>query len=176
MMRTSRPSQSTPSPRPDSASHIFRFPAAQGMDAFREGDQLLQHINEYAEHYEILGNIELSATILRVEKDEDGLWRIEYQNKNEEQKTVYARNFVVAGGAFSNKLSPLADKYSSSFDGEIYSGQQIKLNNKIKFRGKRVLVTGGGETASDMAMHAACVADKACWAIPDGLHSLDRCL
>ena len=151
------------------------FPPHKEWTHFLRADELLQHIHEYAEHYEILGNIELNATILRVEKDEDSLWRVEYKNKNEEQKTVYARNFIVAGGAFSNKLTPLADKYSSSFDGEIYSGQQIKLNNKIKFRGKRVLVTGGGETASDMAMHAACVADKACWAIPDGLQSLSRC-
>ena len=156
-------------------THFSDFPPHKEWTHFLRGDELLQHIHEYAEHYEILGNIELSATILRVEKDEDSLWRIEYKNKHEERKTVYARNFVVAGGAFSNKLTPLADKYSSSFDGEIYSGQQIKLNNKIKFCGKRVLVTGGGETASDMAMHAACVADKACWAIPDGLQSLDRC-
>ena len=152
------------------------YPLHEEWTHFLRGDQVLQHIREYAEHYGILGNVELNATILRAEKDADGLWRIEYQNKNEERKTVYARNFAVAGGAFSQKRTPLADEYSGSFDGEIYNAQQIKLNNKIKFRGKRVLITGGGETASDMAMHAGCVADKACWAIPDGLQSIDRCL
>lgn len=151
------------------------FPPHKEWTQFLKGEELLQHIHEYAEHYEILDNIQLNSTVLRVEKNEDGLWQIDYLDKNEERKTVHARNFVVAGGAFSNKLTPLAEKYASSFEGEFYSGQQIKLNNKIKFRGKRVLVTGGGETASDMAMHAGCVADKACWAIPDGLQSVDRC-
>jgi len=151
------------------------FPPHEEWTNFLRWDQMLQHIHEYAEHYEILGNIELNATILRVEKNEDGLWQIEYQDKDQERKTVYARNFVLAGGAFTQKRTPLADKFSASFDGEIYNAQQIKLNNKIKFRGKRVLVTGGGETASDMAMHAACVAEKAIWAIPDGLQSIDRC-
>ena len=156
-------------------THFSDFQPHKEWTEFLKWNEMLQHIHEYAEHYEIMDNIELSATILRVEKNGEGLWQIEYTNKDEEQKTVFARNFVVAGGAFSNKLSPLAEKYASSFDGEIYGGQQIKLNNEIKFRGKRVLVTGGGETASDMAMHAACVADKSCWAIPDGLQSLNRC-
>lgn len=151
------------------------FPPHEEWTEFLKADQLLQHIHEYAEHYEIMDNIELGATILRVEKDKDGLWEVEYKDKHGDQKTVRARNFVVGGGAFSHKMTPLADKYASSFEGEFYAGQQIKLNDKIKFRGKRVLVTGGGETASDIAMHAACVADKAYWAIPGGLQSLDRC-
>ena len=41
-------------------------------------------IHEYAEHYEILDNIELSATILRVEKNGEGLWQIELKEPIQE--------------------------------------------------------------------------------------------
>lgn len=152
------------------------FPPHEEWTQFLKWSEMLQHIREYAEHYGILDNVELNATILRVAKTDEDLWRVEYRNRDDELEVVHARHFVVAGGAFSGKLTPLADEYSDRFEGRIYHGQQIKLNNEIRFRGQRVLVTGGGETASDIAMHAACVAEKTCWAIPDGLQSLDRCL
>ncbi|MGB0371269.1 MAG: NAD(P)-binding domain-containing protein [Opitutales bacterium] len=152
------------------------FAPHEDWGEFMTWRQLLTHIEEYAEHYGINEHIALNTEIVGVAKQEDGLWKVDYQTEGEPVKTVYSKNFVIAGGAFTQKMTPIADKFGDQFDGEIYHAQQVKMNNKIKFRGKRVLITGGGETASDMASHAACVADKAYWAIPDGLHSIDRCI
>ncbi|MEM7673505.1 MAG: NAD(P)-binding domain-containing protein [Verrucomicrobiota bacterium] len=152
------------------------FAPHEDWGEFLGWQQMLTHIREYADHFDIMDNIALSTEIVSADKQDDGLWKIDYQTEGEPIQTVFAKNFVIAGGAFTQKMTPIADKFSETFDGEIYHAQQVKMNNKIKFRGKRVLITGGGETASDMASHAACVADQAFWAIPDGLHSIDRCI
>ena len=142
-------------------------------DNFLKWQDLLEYINDYAKHYNIIDSVKLNTKVVSVTKNNDGLWEISYETKGSVNK-VLSKNFVVAGGAQSQKRTPLADKFGSKFDGEMYHSQEVKLNGVIKFKGKRVLVTGGGETASDMAMHAACVADRTVWAIPDGLHSIDR--
>ena len=154
-------------------THFSDYAPDEGCSEFMKWSELLEHIRGYAKKFDIMGNVQLNAEVEKVVKNGDGKWEVSYR-VGDFSKTVICKNFVVGGGAQSQKRTPLADKFGSKFDGEIYHSQEVKLNGVIKFKGKRVLVTGGGETASDMAMHAACVADKTVWAIPDGLHSIDR--
>ena len=168
-----------------SGKHITSFsdfqPSKQ-YKSFLKWSDVLESIEEYADHFKIMDNVLLNTQIQHVKRVDGDAgdretavnWEVSFCTHGNKSETVTCEKFIVGGGAFAVRRTPLLDKFGKSFDGEFLHSQQIKLNNNYKFRGKRILVVGGGETASDMIMHAACVSDKAIWCIPSGLHSIDR--
>lgn len=117
-------------------------------------DEAVQYWQNYAEHFGVSKFIKFNTTVLKTVQCDDMTWEVQLDSG--EQLTC--KHLVIATGNNSKEKYPEWAKKLTDIN---YSHSKNYLNNK-QFKGKRVLVVGGGESASDMAFEISQVADK-CW-------------
>lgn len=106
---------------------------------------MVTYYENYAEHFDINPhfNCEVTAVLKR-----NGLWQIACSN----QKKFEAQNVVIATGL--NRIPNIPNwKGQDSFKGEILHAASYK--NPLKFKGKKVLVIGMGNTGAEIALDLA---------------------
>lgn len=85
--------------------------------------------------------------------DNDGIWNI----KTSKDQELKARTVIIAGGAgaFGPNKPPLEDL-------EAYEGQSVfyMVRRKEEFKGKKIVIGGGGDSAVDWALSLAPLAEK----------------
>ncbi|WP_019669312.1 flavin-containing monooxygenase [Eudoraea adriatica] len=107
--------------------------------------QLVTYYENYAKHFDINPhfNCEVTAVLKK-----NGLWQIECTN----QKTFEAQNVIIATGL--NRIPNIPNwKGKDIFEGEILHAASYK--NPLKFKGKKVLVIGMGNTGAEIALDLA---------------------
>lgn len=121
---------------------------------FWSKDEAVDYWKRYAEKYNVIENIQFNSTVTKVTNDKEGNWKV-YLNS---QEPLYCKKLVLATGnnciekypEWSKKLTNIEYCHSKNYQ------------NSSPFSGKRVLIVGGGESASDMALEISQVA-SACW-------------
>ncbi len=116
--------------------------------------EALLYWKRYAEHFDVLKHIRFNTSVVQTSKNEDGKWVVTLQNG----ETLSCDRLIVATGNNGIEKYPQWSKELSDIN---YTHSKY-YKNAQPFKGKRVLVVGGGESASDITLEISKVADK-CW-------------
>ena len=107
--------------------------------------QLVAYYENYAEHFDIKPHFNCEVTAVLKKND---LWQIKCVN----EKTFEAQNVIIATGL--NRIPNVPNwKGKDNFEGEILHATSYK--NPLKFKGKKVLVVGMGNTGAEIALDLA---------------------
>jgi len=117
--------------------------------------QFIDYLESYANRFDIKPEFNKSVESARFDET-SGLWRVRTTSAGEEMEYI-CRWLVVATGENAERVVPEINGLMTEFDGEVIHACEYKSGEK--FRGKRVLVVGCGnsgmEVSLDLANHNA---------------------
>lgn len=125
------------------------FPFPDGVPDYPHHTHLKAYFQDYAHHFGVLPKIRFHTEVLSATRDDAGLWHIHSRGPEGEKHEIFDV-LMVANGHHWNPRMP---EYPGHFDGEFIHSHLFKRGET--FRGKRVLVIGGGNSAADVAVECA---------------------
>jgi Flavin-binding monooxygenase-like len=141
------------------------FPMPRSYGDFPGHRDMADYLGAYADAAGLREAIGFGVTVERLEPDPDGGWRVVLDDGS-------VRGFqavVVATGVF---WSPKLPDDAAGFAGEVSHSHAYRTPEP--FRGRRVLVVGGGQSAAEIAVEVAGVAARVWIAVRSGAHVLPR--
>jgi dimethylaniline monooxygenase (N-oxide forming) len=126
----------------------------KNIDRFWTKDEAVDYWRRYASHYGVLPKIRFGARVEKVVGDDAGGWEIHLSTA----EVLRTRRLALAIGNNSNPHFPECHKRMTG----IQVSHSHGYRNASSFAGKRVVVVGGGESGSDIALEVAKVAAQ-CW-------------
>jgi cation diffusion facilitator CzcD-associated flavoprotein CzcO len=129
------------------------FPMPDDYPDYPRHDQVLRYVRAFADHHDLTRHVRVRTRVDRAEAVDGGLgWRVHFASGETRRWDA----LVVATGT---NWHPYVPAVPGSFDGgQIHS---FSFRSAEVFRGKRVLVVGGGNSGADIACEAAREADRA---------------
>ena len=109
-------------------------------------------------------HIQLSTEVKAVEKEGD-TWKTTCSNST----TYTSKYLVIATGVVQKPNRELEQSLLGDFTGKIYHVSEIKAPIE-EHKGQRLLVLGGGESASDIVTEWRDLVEVTYWSIPRGQH------
>ncbi len=132
----------------------FAFPP--GAPDYPHHSHLRQYFQDYARHFGVTPKIRFHTEVLKAERDADGKWQIRSRGPQGEKTDTFDQLMVANG----HHWNPRLPEYPGTFSGEFIHSHSFKNNQP--FKGKRVLVIGGGNSAADVAVECSRVASRCC--------------
>ena len=145
-------------------SHLPGFPMPDDYPDYPNHRQIFAYLQAFARHYGLYEGLELRATVERVERD-GAHWIVALEGKAPRR---YAGLFLCSG----NTWDPSWPDYPGEFSGEVM--HSVRYRTADIFRGKRVLVVGGGNSGCDIACDAATHADRALLSLRRAYHFIPK--
>jgi len=137
------------------------FPMPDSWPDYPHHSQVLAYLERYADHFGLREHIWFGTEVTKVEPAEDGRWDVTISGARGGggNRTQRYAAVVVANG---HNWSPKVPTYEGLEDyrGEVIHASTYK--DAAQLRGRRVLVVGGGNTGSDIAVEAAQQSTR-CW-------------
>ncbi|NQW05510.1 MAG: NAD(P)-binding domain-containing protein [Acidobacteria bacterium] len=129
------------------------FPMPRDYPDYPRHDQVLRYIQSYADHHELTPHVRVRTRVETADVCADGTgWDVRFTSGERRHWSA----LVVATGT---TWEPNRPHVAGQFDGEqIHS---FAFRSADIFRGKRVLIVGGGNSGVDIACEAARHADRA---------------
>lgn len=140
------------------------FPMPDEYPDYPSHAQLLRYFNEYTEHFGVLPFIRFNTNVLAVSQSSNQQWKVEYEDEHGCHEAVFDYLLIANG----HHWNPHKVSFPGHFKGDIFHSHEYK--RAAPFKGKRVLVVGGGNSACDVAVEVARVANKVCLSIRRGQH------
>lgn len=125
------------------------YPMPEGYPDYPSHKELCAYFQGYAAHFGVTERVRFETTVTRCEPAEGGGWWAETEHRGEAKRERYDV-LVVANG---HHWDPRWPSYPGHFDGELLHSHDFKRAEP--FRGRRVLVIGGGNSACDVAVETA---------------------
>jgi len=141
------------------------FPMPEEYADYPRHDRILAYIRSFAEHHDLVRHITLNRTVETATRRRDGGWRISLDSGEERTCSALC---VAAGTTWHPHLPDLP----GDFSGEAY--HSFSYRSPREFEGKRVLIVGGGNSATDIACDAARSADHAFISLRRGYHFIPK--
>ncbi|XP_075396589.1 flavin-containing monooxygenase 2 [Tenrec ecaudatus] len=130
------------------------FPMPEDFPNFLHNSKLLEYFRIVAEKFDLLKYIQFQTTVLRVEKCPDfassGQWEIVTVSHGKERSAVFDAVMVCSGHHILPHLPLQSFPGIKNFKGQYFHSRQYK--HADGFEGKRILVIGIGNSASDIAV------------------------
>lgn len=139
------------------------FPMPQDYPDYPRHDRILAYVQAFARHHDLERHVTLGTRVTRAVPLADGGWRVALDDGSE--RTWGA--LVVATGVTWYPRIPNVPGHER-FEGEQYHA--FGYRSPDEFRGKRVLVVGGGNSGVDIACDAARSAERAFLSLRRGYH------
>ena len=117
-------------------------------------DEAVNYWESYANHFNVTNNIRFNSKVEAVSENKDGTWNVQLNSGEDFQ----CKKLVLAIG--NNNIPKFPDWHKEITNVSYSHSKDYK--NADAFKGKRVLVVGGGESGSDVAFEISQVA-KQCW-------------
>ncbi|HVT33952.1 MAG TPA: NAD(P)-binding domain-containing protein [Nevskiaceae bacterium] len=130
----------------------FPFPA--GTPDYPHHTHLKKYFQDYAAHFGVTQKIRFHTEVLHAARGSDGKWTLRVRGAAGESTETFDVLMVANG----HHWNPRLPEYPGSFDGEFIHSHAFKNNEP--YRGKRVLVIGGGNSAADVAVECSRVAQR----------------
>lgn len=128
-----------------SVCRFFDFPMPEHYPDFPHHSQIKEYLDDYAETFGLLSNIEFENGVTHAERRPGGGWDLSTQSG--ETRSFDA--LVVANG---HHWDPRMPDFPGEFTGEIiHSHYYIDPRTPLDLYGKRILVVGFGNSAVDIA-------------------------
>lgn len=122
------------------------FPMPEHFPSFPHHSEVKAYLDDYADAFGLLGQIEFGNGVVHAERGEHGGWRITDQAGAERVFDL----LVVANG---HHWDPRLPDFPGSFSGEsIHSHHYIDPSTPLELTGKRILVVGIGNSAADITV------------------------
>jgi Flavin-binding monooxygenase-like len=135
------------------------FPMPDDYPDYPHHSQLQAYFESYAKHFGVYDRIRFNHTVKHVTRDAaSGIWSVEFDDERGEPHVETFDVMMVANGHHWNPKYP---EYPGSFSGTLLHSHDFKGVDE-SWRGKNVLVIGGGNSACDVAVEAARIANKVC--------------
>jgi dimethylaniline monooxygenase (N-oxide forming) len=145
----------------------------ESVGHFMHHEDVVQYLRDYSEKFDLESYLNFGCDVTKVEKV-DGRWHVHYEQEGESRTVVADRLAVCAG--LHNKKKTIGQPISN-FTGQIIHAGDIKEIHPDDFgENDRVLVYGGGETASDIIDLMVKTSAKITWGIRGGQHFLRKTL
>ncbi len=116
--------------------------------------EAVDYWRRYAEHFNVLDHIKFNTKVNQVVRLDDGNWQL---TLNEQEKLCCKKLVLATGNNCTESYPTWIEKLT-----KVKYSHSKHYQNAKPFVGKRVLVVGGGESASDIALEISRVAEK-CW-------------
>ena len=117
--------------------------------------QLRAYFEGYARHFKLYPHIQFNSLVLRCDPLPGDRWSVTTRRDNQPEETRDFDALVVCNG---HHWKPRLPQYRGEFTGEFLHSHSYKRAEP--FRGKRVLVIGGGNSAADIAVETSRVSAK----------------
>lgn len=127
-------------------SQYHDYPMPDNYPDYPSHKLLLRYFQGYAEHFGVMPYIEFETCVVSAEKQADETWQIRLDDGRLEAFDY----LIVANGHHWNPRLP---NYEGNFTGEFIHSHRYRTH--LPYRGKRVLVIGGGNSACDIAVDVA---------------------
>ena len=145
-------------------SQFDDFPMPADYSDYPSHAQLLTYFKSYTDRFDLNKYIRFNSTVLKVIQTEKQKWTVEFQDKEGIHQETY-EYLLVANG---HHWDPFLPDYPGEFTGELIHSHQYK--KAAPFKGKRVLVVGGGNSACDVAVEVSRVAAQTQVSMRRGYH------
>ena len=133
-----------------SMSAFSDYPMPDDYPDYPSHKLLLKYFQNYAEHFGVVPYIEFETCVASAVKQADDTWQITLDDGRIEAFDY----LIVANGHHWNPRLP---EYEGNFTGEFIHSHIYRT--PLPYRGKRVLIVGGGNSACDIAVDIARHAD-----------------
>jgi cation diffusion facilitator CzcD-associated flavoprotein CzcO len=140
------------------------FPMPADYPDYPRHDRILDYVRAYARHHDLERHATFGVRVTRAAPEEGG-WAVELDSG---ERRRY-RELCVATGASWHPHLPAPP---GVFEGEAYHA--FHYRSPDAFRGRRVLVVGGGNSGCDIACDAAVAAERAFISLRRGYHFVPK--
>jgi dimethylaniline monooxygenase (N-oxide forming) len=134
--------------------------------------QMAAYFDEFVDHFGLREKISFRTEVVKVEPS-DGAWAVTTKGPRRGERTERYRAVLVANGHHWDPRWP-----EPAFPGaEEYEGEQLHAHHYREpdvLRGKRVLVLGLGNSATDIAVESSRIAEKTFLAVRRGAYVLPK--
>ena len=132
------------------------FPMPADYPDYPDHRQLQTYFESYARHFGVHERIRFQHVVEKVTRQASGEWIVEFLDEHGSAHTQSFDILMVANGHHWNPRHP---HYEGHFSGTYLHSHDFKGVGDA-WRGKRILVIGGGNSACDVAVESARVAAK----------------
>ena len=144
-----------------------------GDDDYPSHEEVRQYFDGYVDHFGIRDTITFNTKVEHISRRDDGVWEVEISGDGAEggSETRSYDAVLVGNGHHWDPRWP-----EPAFPGE-FSGTQIHAHDyrdPEEFRGKRVVVVGGGNSGMDIARDASHAADATYLSLRRGVHVIRK--
>jgi cation diffusion facilitator CzcD-associated flavoprotein CzcO len=144
------------------------FPMPGEYPDFPSHRQMRAYFESYAEHFCLWPHIRLRTRVERASLRKEGLWSVSTSGPDGSREQVFDYLIVCSG----HHREPFIPTYPGHFSGEALHSCAFKRAEP--FRGKRVLVVGAGNSACDIAVEIARVAERTCISLRRGYYIVPK--
>ncbi|MBY0589408.1 NAD(P)-binding domain-containing protein [bacterium] len=148
-------------------SQFADYPMPAEYPDFPHHSQILQYFRDYADHFGLRSNISFRTKVTQCERTADGRWDVHLHTG---EKKSYDSLFVCNGHHWDARWPEPA--FPGQFNGRLMHSHDYK--DSEEFRGKRVVVLGMGNSAMDISVECAYVADEVYLAARRGAHIVPK--
>lgn len=128
------------------------YPMPLAFPDFPSHQEVLGYFRDYAAHHGVMPFVRLRHRVETARRQDDGRWHLRVTGPEGAREEIFDHLLVASG----HHRDPLIPSYPGAFTGETLHSRDFKRADP--FRGKRVLVVGGGNSACDIAVDVARVA------------------
>ena len=137
---------------PASWSSIAGWPMPPSGEQYPSRDHVVDYLRKYETRYEFL--IERPVLVTSIEPTEQGF------QVNAGARSWHSRAVVCATGTWRNPFVPEVEGMASFKGQQLHSAQYVSPE---PFKGKRVMVVGGGNSGSQILAEVSLVAESTTW-------------
>jgi hypothetical protein len=134
------------------------FPMPDHYPDYPNHRQLQAYFESYAKHFKVYERIRFNTVVDEVTRAEGGGWNLRWFDENGNGHLDRFDVLMVANG---HHWDPKYPQYEGHFNGRMMHSHDFKGVTE-DWRGKNVLVIGGGNSACDVAVESARVAGRVC--------------
>ncbi len=151
------------------------FPMPVDYPDYPSHFQIARYFDDYVDHFDLRGRIRFRTEVIKAAPTRDGLWEVTVRHVDGSEETIDYTDLMVCNGHHWNARWP-----EPAFPGsEDFTGIQMHAHDYRTpeiFEGKRVLVLGIGNSATDISVEASRVSEKTFLAMRRGAWILPKYL
>ncbi|MFE8073287.1 NAD(P)-binding domain-containing protein [Marinobacteraceae bacterium S3BR75-40.1] len=140
------------------------FPMPADYPEYPGHKQLQAYFENYTRHFGVLPHIRFRHRVSHVERQRDGQWLLHYEDDQGHVRRESFPQLMVCNG---HHWDPKYPTYPGEFTGITMHSHDFKVCDD-RFRSQRILVIGAGNSACDVAVETARVAEKVCLSMRRG--------
>jgi cation diffusion facilitator CzcD-associated flavoprotein CzcO len=141
------------------------FPMPDSYPDFPHHSEMAAYLRAYADAFGLRAWIRFGTSVERLERDPGGRWGVTLADGSRRS----FRAVVVAIGLF---WCPGLPTCPGRFNGTVSHSSEYRTPEP--FAGRRVLVVGGGQSAAEIAVEVATVAERTLMSVRGGVHVIPR--